>query len=196
MDGEQVLTLVEAHLLAALGPDSGRAGVTFLGVERIDVLRFGPTAHGQVHYVTVGMSRYPAAAAGAELVPTEGPRTEMVLSLTAARDGVLRPLAVLAAAPSVEGLVPRPGALIDLAGPLWPGAPFSVLLVGQPGAVPEVALDEPDGPVTFLPVIPVTAAEAAVVRSEGGAELLRRLADDGQDLRDPDRNGLAGTLPE
>ena len=41
MDGDRVLTLVEAHLLSVLGQDSGRAGVSFLGSERVDVLRFG-----------------------------------------------------------------------------------------------------------------------------------------------------------
>ena len=42
LDPDSVLLQVEAHLLSVLGQDSGRAGVSFLGAERIDVLRFGP----------------------------------------------------------------------------------------------------------------------------------------------------------
>ena len=60
LDPDVVLLQVEAHLLSVLGQDSGRAGVSFLGAERIDVLRFGPDPDGLVRYVTLGMSRvYP-----------------------------------------------------------------------------------------------------------------------------------------
>ena len=45
MTTDEVLLLVEAHLLSAFGPVSGRAGVSFLGTERIDVLRFGPAPY-------------------------------------------------------------------------------------------------------------------------------------------------------
>ncbi|MCA1711331.1 MAG: suppressor of fused domain protein [Actinobacteria bacterium] len=57
VDPDELLVHVEAHLLTAFGEDSGRAGVSFLGAERIDVLRFGPDPDGLVRYATLGMSR-------------------------------------------------------------------------------------------------------------------------------------------
>jgi hypothetical protein len=69
-----VLLQVEAHLLSVLGQDSGRAGVSFLGAERIDVLRFGPDPDGLVRYVTLGMSRAPMGDPGAPVVLEDGPR--------------------------------------------------------------------------------------------------------------------------
>ena len=38
MDPDQLLTLVEAHLVSALGHDSGRASVSFLGTVAVVLL--------------------------------------------------------------------------------------------------------------------------------------------------------------
>jgi hypothetical protein len=38
--GDEVLQHVEEHLVQVLGPSSGRAGVSFLGSEQVEVLRF------------------------------------------------------------------------------------------------------------------------------------------------------------
>jgi hypothetical protein len=182
-----VLTLVEAHLVAALGPDTGRAGVSFVGAERIDVLRFGPDGDGLVRYATLGMSRTPMVDPGAELVAAHGPRAELLLSVHGAHDSALRRLAVLAASPAVEGLVISPGAGLDLGEPLWDGAPFTAVLVGQPGGlVPDLPL-EGDEPVTFLPLLPMTPNEAAWKRVHGAEALQERWLARGSDLRDPRR---------
>ncbi len=109
LDPDHVLLQVEAHLLSVLGQDSGRAGVSFLGAERIDVLRFGPDPDGLVRYVTLGMSRAPMGDPGALVVLEDGPRAELVLSVSDLHDSVLRRLAVLAASPAVEGVVLLPG---------------------------------------------------------------------------------------
>ena len=50
---------------------------------------------------------------------------------------MLRPLAVLAASPQVEGVVVAPGGSLDIGGPLWPGAPFPAVLVAEPGGLVE-----------------------------------------------------------
>ncbi|MGZ4532736.1 MAG: suppressor of fused domain protein, partial [Mycobacteriaceae bacterium] len=123
MTGDEVLVLVEAHLVSALGEDSGRAGVSFLGTERVDVLRFGPDADGVVRYATLGMSRAPMS--GEAVLATEGPRAELLLTVRGAQDSVLRRLATLAASPAVEGVVIGPGAGLDLGEPLWDGARFT-----------------------------------------------------------------------
>lgn len=87
-------------------------------------------------------------------------------------DKVLRGLAVLAASPQVEGLIVAPGASLDLGEPLWPGAPFSSVLVAESGGlVEDLELDEPMEPVRFLPLLPMTHNEAAWKRVRGAQEL-------------------------
>lgn len=187
MDGDQVLTLVEAHLLSVLGQDSGRAGVSFLGSERVDVLRFGPDADGLVRYVTLGMSRAPMADPGADLVAQHGPRAELVLSVRGLQDSVLRRLAALAASPAVEGVVIGPGAGLDLGEPLWDGSRCTAVLVAAPGGlVPDLDL-EGEEPVRFLPLLAMTPNEAAWKRVHGGDALEERWLTQGVDLRDPAR---------
>jgi hypothetical protein len=186
--GDTVLTLVEAHLVSVLGPDSGRAGVAFLGSEAIDVLRFGPDPDGLVRYATLGMSRYPMGDPGADLVAQHGPRAELLLSVRDAQDSVLRRLAVLASSPAVEGVVVRPGAGLDLAEPLWDGAAFTAVLVGEPGGlVPDLEALPGEEPVQFLPLLPMTPNEAAWKRVHGAGPLQERWLAHGTDLRDPRR---------
>ena len=186
MAGDEVLLLVEAHLLSVFGQDSGRAGVSFLGTERIDVLRFGPDPDGLVRYATLGMSRHPMGDPGAALVPEHGPRAELVLTVRDLHDSVLRRLAVLAASPAVEGLVVGAGAGLDVGEPLWDGAPFSAVLVGEPGGqVPDLSFDDAEEPVRFLPVLPMTPGEAAFKRVHGAAALEALWLRHGTDLRDP-----------
>jgi hypothetical protein len=185
--GDELLTLVEAHLLSALGPDSGRAGVSFLGAEPIDVLRFGPDADGLVRYATVGMSRAPMVDPTAAVMAEQGPRAELLLSVRGAQDSVLRRLATLAASPAVEGVVIGAGAGLDLGEPLWDGARYTAVLVGEPGGlVPDLPL-EGDEPVRFLPLLPMTPNEAAWKRVHGAAALEERWLAQGLDLRDPHR---------
>lgn len=177
-----VLTLVEAHLLTAFGEDSGRAGVSFLGAERIDVLRFGPDPEGLVRYVTLGMSRRPMSAG--DHVADDDPRAELLLTVRDLHDTVLRRLAILAAAPVVEGLVIRPGARLDLTEPLWDGARFTAVLVGEPGGA---VASMTDPAVEVLPLLPMTPNEAAWCRVHGGEALEQRWLAQGIDLRDPTR---------
>jgi len=186
LDPDSVLLQVEAHLLSVLGHDSGRAGVSFLGTERIDVLRFGPDPDALVRYVTLGLSRAPMGDPGALVVLEDGPRAELVLSVTDRHDSVLRRLAVLAASPAVEGVVLLPGAGLDLGEPLWDGARFTAVLVGAPGGlVPDLALDADHEPVRFLPLLPMTPNEAAWKRVHGAQALEQRWLRAGTDLRDP-----------
>jgi hypothetical protein len=180
VDPDALLTLVEAHLVSALGHDTGRASVSFLGTDRIDVLRFGPDADGLVRYATLGMSRAPMS--GSSELLTEGPRAELVLSVRGAQDTVLRRLGALAASPAVEGLVITPGAGLDLGEPLWDGSRFTAVLVGEPGGlVPDV-----EG-VQFFPLLPMTPNEAAWKRVHGADALEERWLGQAIDLRDPAR---------
>ncbi|MGW2814990.1 suppressor of fused domain protein [Streptomyces sp. NPDC001415] len=188
-----VLALVEARLRTALGEPDARAAVTFLGTDRIEVLRF--TEGDIVRYATLGMSAQPMADPTSALAdPVKGPRAELVLSVRAGladTDKVLRPLAVLAASPQVEGLVVAPGASLDVGEPLWPGAPFSSVLVAEAGGlVEDLELDAPMEPVRFLPLLPMTTNEAAWKRVRGAKELEERWLSHGTDLRDPLRKSV------
>lgn len=189
-----VLPLVEARLNTALGEPDARAAVTFLGTDRIEVLRFqGSDQEGPVvRYATLGMSARPMTDPTAMLAdPVEGPRAELVLSVRAGlvdTDKVLRPLAVLGASPQVEGVVVASGASLDVGDPLWPGAPFTSVLVGEPGGlVEDLDLDAPMDPVRFLPLLPMTPNEAAWKRVHGAQALQERWLTHGTDLRDPGR---------
>ena len=188
-NSEEVLTLVEAHLLSVLGQDSGRASVTFLGTQQIDVLRFGPDGEGVTRYVTLGASRAPMNDPASNVVDVvAGPRMELVLSVRARPDSVLRRLAMLAAAPAVDGVVLAPGMVLELGEPLWDGARFSSVLVAEPGGlIPELELGEGRDPVRFCPVLPITDNEAAFKRIHGPAALEDLWLRAGTDLRDPAR---------
>jgi hypothetical protein len=187
-DPDVLLVEVEAHLVSVLGQDSGRAGVSFLGAERVDVLRFGPDPDGLVRYATLGMSRAPMGDPGDLVVLPDGPRAELVLSVRGLQDTVLRRLAALAASPSVEGVVLAPGAGLDLGEPLWDGSRFTGVLVGEPGGlVPDLPVGDGLEPVRFLPLLPMTPHEAAWKRVHGAQALEQRWLDAGLDLRDPAR---------
>ncbi|MGW4887400.1 suppressor of fused domain protein [Streptomyces murinus] len=188
-----VLALVEARLTTALGTPDARAAVTFLGTDRIEVLRF--TEGDVVRYATLGMSAHPMSDPTALVAdPVEGPRAELVLSVRAGvadTDKVLRPLAVLAASPQVEGLIVAPGTSLDVGDPLWPGAPFTSVLVGEGGGlVEDLKLDDPLDPVRFLPLLPMTPNEAAWKRVQGAQALQERWLTHGTDLRDPVRRSV------
>lgn len=192
------LDLVGAHLrthfvAAGIESEPEVASVTFLGVERIDVLRFGPDSRagleGVYHHVSLGCSRYPMTDAGAGVAdPVRGPRAEIVLSLRGSTPttGLARSVAVLAATPAVDGVVLAPDALIDLSGPLWTGAPFTAVLLGE-SEVADLALDPPADPVRFLSAVPITPTEAAWVRLKGAEAMRQAWADDGVDVLDAGR---------
>ena len=188
-----VPALVEARLRSVFGEPDARAAMTFLGAERIEVLRYRDG--DLLRYVTLGMSAQPMSDPLATVTDgVRGPRAELLLSVrggSADIDKVLKPLAVLAASPQVEGVVVAPGNSLDLGAPLWPGAPFSAVLVAEGGGlVEDLELGEPMDPVRFLPLLPMTANEAAWKRGRGAAALEERWLAYGTDLRDPLRGAV------
>ncbi|MEB3068803.1 suppressor of fused domain protein [[Mycobacterium] vasticus] len=196
MSGE--LDRVREHLgehfaAAGIAVDPAVARLTFLGVEPIEVLRFGPGPDRLVHYVSVGCSRHPMGDPGEILAdPLRGPRAEIVLRLrvSGSTAGLARSLATVAAAPVVEGVVLVPDALMDLSEPLWTresgAVPFTAMLLGD-SDIDEVALDPPREPVRFLSATPITATEAAWVRLKGADAMREAWRSDGVDVFDPDR---------
>ncbi|MFD7640149.1 suppressor of fused domain protein [Kitasatospora sp. NPDC059795] len=189
---QTVLAAVEARLITTFGEPSGRAAVTFVGADRIEVLRFGPDAEGLVRYATLGMSAAPMADPSSAVAdPVRGPRAELVLTVRGGQDEVHRALVVFAASPQVEGLVVAPGGSLDLGSPLWTGAPFTSVLAAEPGGlVEDLELPFPAEAVRFLPLLPMTPNEAAFKRVQGAAALEERWLKHGTDLRDPNRRGV------
>lgn len=168
------------------------ASVTFLGADSIEVLRFGPDADGIHHHVSLGCSRYPMLDPTAMVVDgSNGPRAEVVVSLRGPTPtGLARSIAVVAAAPAVEGLVLVPDALVDLETPLWEGAPFTAMLLG-PSDIEDVELPAPSDPVTVLTATPITPTEAAWVRLKGAEAMREAWLVDGVDTRDPRRRAAS-----
>lgn len=190
----------------------GEAKLTFLGADPLTVLRFGPDRDGTVTYATLGCSRSPMQDPSAMVTdPDEGPRAELVLPVVGGLDAVTRPLAMLAASPSVEGLVLQDGALLDFGQPLWPDARFTGFVLID-ADVPDVTVDgDGDGmdafggappamgigapaagnakPVTVSMLQPVSATpnEFALARAKGVPELRALWRDKGTVLADPHR---------
>lgn len=168
--------------------EPGAASVTFLGADRIDILRFGPDADGVNHFVSLGCSRFPMSDPN-DLVAdgVRGPRAEVVVSLRPPSPvGLAKSIAVLAASPAVEGLVLEPDALIDLEAPLFEAAPFRAFLLGD-SAIDDVPLPEPMSAVRVLQATPITATEAAWVRLKGAEAMREAWRADGVDVFDAHR---------
>jgi hypothetical protein len=177
------LDTVDAAFREHFGPSPLRASVSFVGVDPIEVLRFEPIPDERA-YLSLGMSRHPMTASSAALQDTDGPRAELLLHF---RDGpdefvdVWRQVAVLAAAPAVEGVVYSAGMTIDLGQPIAPGSRCTgALIIDSPVAVVESAL----GPVRVLQAVPATSTELAWCRVRGSAALRERWAEHGTDLLD------------
>lgn len=193
----EVLESVRAHLrdhFATRGitaePES--ASVTFLGTDRIEVLRFVAPGGVAAQYVSLGCSRHPMVDPGEMLAdPVQGPRAEVVVALRGSPPaGLSRSVAVVAAAPAVEGLILAPDALIDLETPLWEGAPFTAFLLGR-SDIADLALPEPLSPVSVLAAVPITPTEAAWVRLKGADAMREAWVQDGVDTADPRRRAAS-----
>ncbi len=178
---------VRGHLRGHFGVQPDSASVTFLGIEPIEVLRFATGT--LVHYVSLGCSRHPMVDPAQVVAdPVRGPRAEIVLRLRnpGPVNGLARSLAIVAAAPVVEGAVLVADALIDLGSPLWGGASFTAMLLGR-SDIPDLTLQPPRDPVRFLSATPITATEAAWVRLKGAEAMRQTWQLDEVDVLDPNR---------
>ena len=181
------LAAVETACTEHFGHGPVRASISFLGVEPVEVLRYEPMPD-ELMYVTLGMSRRPMTPATAAVVSAEGPRAELSMHVHRAGgqfDDVWRQLAVLAAAPAVEGVVYGPGMTVDLGAPLAAGSRCTGGLLEESG-IPAVRGDA--GVTDILSVIPATATELAWCRVHGAASLRELWRSQGTDLLDLGRS--------
>jgi hypothetical protein len=184
-----VLAAIEDGLAEHFGSRPQRASVSFVGVDPIEVLRFEPIP-GERAYLSLGMARHPMTAATESVVASEGPRAELMLHLrdpTDEHSDIWRRLAVLAAAPSVEGVVYAPGMSVDLGEPLTTGSACTGVVVDASAIA---AIDTVAGPVLILQVVPATSTELAWCRVRGSAALRERWVGAGTDVLDLTRRAV------
>lgn len=177
------MAAVESALASHFGHRPQRATVSFVGVDPIDVLRFEPIP-GERAYVSSGMSRHPMTGADAAVLSADGPRAELLLHLVDPTDrlaDVWRRVALLAAAPAVEGVVYRAGLTVELGEPLVAGSRCVGIVVTES---PVDAVEVDAVTVDVLQIVPATSTELAWARVRGGAALLERWRDTGTDLTD------------
>jgi hypothetical protein len=178
-----VLTAVEAALVEHFGHRPQRASVSFVGVDPIEVLRFEPIP-GERAYLSLGMARHPMTGAAEAVVSADGPRAELMLHLRDPTDDhgeVWRRLALLAAAPAVEGVVYVPGMSVDTGEPLTAGSACTGVVVHESAVAP---IDTDGSAVAILQIVPATSTELAWCRVRGSAALRDRWAEAGIDLLD------------
>ncbi len=190
MTGAQVLEAVELALVEHFGRSPQRASVSFVGVDPIEVLRFARPA-GEWTFVSLGMARSPMTSAAAPVLEQSGPRAELLLRVRDEANrfsDVWRQLALLAAAPAVEGVVYRDGASIDLGRPLAPGSRCAgIVAVPAPGMP---VIETAEGRVTVFEALPATGSELAWARARGTGALRELWAAQRTDLLDLNRGSL------
>jgi len=190
-----VLSAVEAALVDHFGHRPQRASVSFVGVDQIEVLRFEPIP-GERVYLSLGMARHPMTGAAEAVVAADGPRAELMLHLRDPTDefaDVWRRLALLAAAPAVEGVVYAPGMSVDLGEPLVPGSACTGVIVDE-SVIADVDADA--ATVAIRQVLPATSTELAWCRVRGSAPLRERWGQAGTDLLDLARRPVALDGPD
>ena len=179
----EVLSAVEAALVEHFAQRAPRASVSFVGVDPIEVLRFEPVP-GERAFLTLGMSRHPMTAATAALMAADGPRAELMLHVRDPLDDhaqVWRRLALLAAAPAVEGVVYTDGMSVEIGEPLVPASScVGVVILDSP--LPPVASDV--GDVRILQAVPATSTELGWCRVRGSTALRERWREHATDLLD------------
>jgi hypothetical protein len=184
------LDAVDAALQQHFGQAPVRASVSFVGVDRIEVLRFEPIPDERA-YLSLGMARHPMTAASADVQSEDGPRAELMLHV---RDGadvhfdVWRQVALLAAAPAVEGVVYTAGMTVDLGQPIASNSRCTGGLIVDGPIAP---IDATPGPVAVLQLVPATSTELGWCRVHGSAALRERWAERGTDLLDLARPAVA-----
>jgi hypothetical protein len=178
-----VLVEIDRALADHFGQVPARAALSFVGVQPIEVLRFEPVP-GELAYLSLGMARGPMTSASEPAVAASGPRAELMLHVRAAGErfqDVWRQLAVLAAAPVVEGVVYVDGMTVDVGQPLAAQSRCSGAVVVPSPLAP---IDTDAGPVAVLQLIPATSTELAWCRVHGAASLRERWSQARTDLLD------------
>jgi hypothetical protein len=194
--GTDILAVVEAAYHQHFEVSPARASVSFLGVDKIEVLRYDDVAEDDgepvQHLLSLGMSRYPMADPSASVVDAAtAPRAELMTSTRVGAEDLWKQFAVLAAAPAVEGAVYSVGNRIDLGQPLAAGSRCTGAVLTASPLLPIKVDGVAD--VAVLKVVPATSTELAWARVHGTDALLKLWEAAGTDLTDLARDPVALT---
>jgi Suppressor of fused protein (SUFU) len=185
-----LLAAVEASLTGRFGVQPARASMSYVGVETVQILRYR-SAPGEWTYASLGMSRHPMTGSAMNEIAANGPRAELILRVREITDpagDVWRRLALLAAAPAVEGVVYTTGMTIDVGEPLVPGSSCTGAMVAK-SRLADVSTAR--GAVSVLEALPATANELAWSRIHGADALRARWAQHSVDPADLSRATVA-----
>ena len=166
MSSPTALAEVDQALSEHFSEQPRRASISFVGVEPISVLRFEPVP-GELVYISLGMSQRPMSSASDSTVDPSGPRAELaftVLESPGRFQDVWRQLAVLAAAPVVEGVVYVAGMTVDLGQPIAKGSRCTGAVTSSSALGP---IETVAGPVEVFELVPATSTELAWARVHG-----------------------------
>lgn len=186
-DESAITAAIEQRLREHFEVAPQRASVSFVGVPQIEVLRY--LAEDAVHYVSLGMSAFPLVDPTESVIdPASAPRAELMLTTRDAPEAIWKSLAVLAAAPAVEGAVYRSGGRVDLVEPLVAGSLCTggVLAESQLEPIPVRGFAD----VEILRLLPATATELAWARVHGTTALRERWSEAGTPLTDLARTAV------
>lgn len=184
------LASIDAALTEHFAQKPARASVSFVGVDPIEILRFEPIP-GERAYLSLGMARHPMTSAAEAMMTTTGPRAELMLHLADPTDqfgDVWRRVALLAAAPAVEGVVYSAGMTVDLGEPFAAGSSCTGALVVE-SSLADVQTEV--GEVKVLALLPATSNELAWSRVHGSSALQERWAEAQTDLLDLSRRAVS-----
>lgn len=175
-----MLTAVEAAYLQHFEVAPDRASVSFLGVEPIEILRY---ADGGIdHFLSLGMSRHAMVDPALAVIDSESPRGELMLSARTPPGDLWKSVAILAAAPAVEGVVYAVGNRIDLGQPLVAGSRCTGGILQRSALRPVNVAGLSD--VLVFQVLPATANELAWARIHGTDSLVARWKQAATELTD------------
>ena len=178
-DESGIAAVVEQRLREHFEVAPQRASISFVGVPPIEVLRYG--AEDAVHYVTLGMSAFPLVEASESAIDVAtAPRAELMLTTRDAPETIWKSLAVLAAAPAVEGAVYQLGGRVDLTEPLVAGSLCTGGVLARSPLEPVAVSGFAD--IEILSLLPATATELAWARVHGTDALMQRWRDAGTPL--------------
>jgi hypothetical protein len=183
MDLARPLDAVDRALETHFGQRPLRASVSFVGVDPIEVLRFEPIP-AEFAYLSLGMARHPMTASSADVLSADGPRAELMLHVRDEPDefaDVWRQVALLAAAPAVEGVIYSAGMTVDLGQALSARSACTGAVVLES---PIATIESSAGPVDILQLVPATSTELAWCRVYGSAALCARWTEQSVDLLD------------
>ena len=164
-----ILSLVDAHYSAVLGPTTRRATFRIDSYEA-DVLKWAADANPLriALYASLGASRERIGG------PTAPHRVEFIIGFSPECDDAARSVAMVALDPAIHGSRLGPGQTVSYPDPLWKKTEMRTMLVLRPNFELVPRLDLADGThVEFLQLVPLFPTEQEYKQRFGVDQLMK-----------------------